>query len=135
MEQETIKPEELKLSDRLALERTLMAADRTLLAWVRTSISFIGFGFTIYKVLDSLLKDKSGLMMMKDQTPRNIGFFLILAGVIPLFFVMLDYIRGLRRMRKSEGVYRNPYVILAGIVILLGCYLLTNMLLNAFLLR
>jgi putative membrane protein len=43
-----IKPEELKLSDRLAIERTMLAADRTILTWVRTSLSLIGFGFTIY---------------------------------------------------------------------------------------
>jgi putative membrane protein len=130
MEQEAIKPAELKLSDRLALERTRMAADRTILAWVRTSISFIGFGFTIYKVLDSLVKAQPGAMLIKDQTPRNIGILLILAGVIPMVFVMLDYIRGLKRMGKSGGLYRNPYVIVAGIVILLGVYLLITIVAN-----
>jgi len=133
MEQDAIKPEELKLSDRLALERTLMAADRTILAWVRTSISFIGFGFTIYKVLDSLVKAQPGVIIIKDQTPRNIGILLLLAGVIPLVFIMLDYIRGLKRMGKSEGLYRNPYLIVAGIVILLGVYLLITMVANIFL--
>jgi len=33
----------------LALLRTLNAAERTLMAWIRTAISMIGFGFTIYK--------------------------------------------------------------------------------------
>ena len=44
-------PEDLKLSDKLAVERTVLAADRTMLAGVRTSLSFIGFGFTIFNVL------------------------------------------------------------------------------------
>jgi len=130
MEQDAIKSEELKLSDRLALERTKLAADRTILAWVRTSISFIGFGFTIYKVLESLIKAGPGAILIKDQTPRNIGILLILAGVIPLIFVMMDYIRGLKRMGISEGIYRNPYVIVAGIVILLGSYLFMTILVN-----
>ena len=36
--------------------RTIMAADRTLMAWVRTSLSMLSFGFTIYKVLDTAAK-------------------------------------------------------------------------------
>lgn len=43
--------EEPKLGDRLAIERTVMAAERTLLAWVRSGVSLISFGFTIYKVV------------------------------------------------------------------------------------
>jgi len=132
MDQEAIKPEELKLSDRLALERTLMAADRTILAWVRTSISFIGFGFTIYKVLDSLVKTQPGAMLIKDQTPRNIGILLILSGVIPMIFIMFDYFRGLKRLGRSEGLYRNPYLIVAGIVVLLGVYLFITIVVNSF---
>ena len=40
-----------KLADVLATERTRMAADRTLMGWIRTALSMIGFGFTIYKFL------------------------------------------------------------------------------------
>ena len=39
-----------KLADVLATERTRMAADRTLMGWIRTALSMIGFGFTIYQV-------------------------------------------------------------------------------------
>ena len=42
---------DLKITDKLAVERTVLAADRTMLAGVRTSLSFIGFGFTIFNVL------------------------------------------------------------------------------------
>lgn len=43
--------QELKLADKLALERTIMSADRTMLSGVRTSMAFIGFGFTIFSIL------------------------------------------------------------------------------------
>ena len=52
----------------LALERTLMAADRSLMAWVRTSLSMISFGFTIYKLLESL--QQSGGHVIRDHSPR-----------------------------------------------------------------
>ena len=67
--------QELKLADKLALERTVMAADRTMLSGVRTSMAFIGFGFTIFSILKtckSMLPSKS---TMRPQTPRNIGGF------------------------------------------------------------
>ena len=42
---------DLKLTDILALDRNKLAAERTLMAWVRTALSMISFGFTIYKFL------------------------------------------------------------------------------------
>jgi uncharacterized membrane protein YidH (DUF202 family) len=54
MEENEIKSEDLKLSDKLAVERTVLAADRTMLAGVRTSVSFVGFDFTIFNVLHYL---------------------------------------------------------------------------------
>jgi hypothetical protein len=39
---------ELKITDILALDRTRMASERTLMAWVRTALSMISFGFTIW---------------------------------------------------------------------------------------
>lgn len=41
------------LSKDLGGMRTIMAADRTLMAWLRTSLSMLSFGFTIYKFLES----------------------------------------------------------------------------------
>ena len=54
-----MKPEDLHLSDKLAIERTVLAADRTMLAGVRTSLSFVGFGFTIFNVLRYVLEHAS----------------------------------------------------------------------------
>ena len=50
---------ELKLNDQLAIDRTRFAAERNLMAWIRTSLSMIAFGFTIYKFLQ----------MMHEQSP------------------------------------------------------------------
>ena len=81
---------ELKLSDRLAVERTVLAADRSMLSVVRTSLNFIGFGFAIYKTLQ-YLQAQSSVKFMRPQTPRNFGLFMLLAGTAPLFLMMIQY--------------------------------------------
>src|SRR5271169_6906198 len=67
--------QELKLADRLAIERTVLAADRTMLAGVRTSMALIGFGFTIFNVLKYVQEHSPMKVIMRPQTPRNIGGF------------------------------------------------------------
>lgn len=67
----------------LAYERTLFASERTLMAWVRTSVSLIGFGFSIPSFF-SLLKDSNLLEAVHVMTPKLIGIFLTLLGIIGL---------------------------------------------------
>lgn len=133
MEENEIKTEELKLSDRLAVERTILAADRTMLAWVRTSLSLIGFGFTIYKVLQ-MVYEQGATKLMRPESPRNIGMFMILTGTVPLFFMMLQYSRTLKRMGSKESVIKNPNFLTACIIFLLGVILLLTIVLNIVLL-
>lgn len=84
--------QELRLADKLAIERTVMSADRTMLAGVRTSMSFIGFGFTIFNIL-RYMQEHAPLKFMRPQTPRNIGLFMLVAGTVPLLFMMIQYSR------------------------------------------
>src|SRR5271154_2549148 len=88
--------EALKLADKLAVERTVLAADRTMLAGVRTSMAFIGFGFTIFNIL-KYVQEHGSMKLMRPQTPRNIGSFMLVAGTVPLFFLMIQYSRALKR--------------------------------------
>jgi putative membrane protein len=44
-------PQEVEMGQKqpdLGVIRTLMAGDRTLMAWIRTSLSMLSFGYTIY---------------------------------------------------------------------------------------
>jgi putative membrane protein len=125
---EVFKSEEMKLGDRLAVERTILAADRTLLASVRTSMSFIGFGFTIYKILQQL--QKSGVAtLVREQTPRNLGIFMILGGIVPLALSMFQYKRIVTRL-GGRGVYVNPNMVTAGAILLVGVFLLVVVVAN-----
>jgi putative membrane protein len=119
--------QELKLADRLALERTALAADRTILAGIRTAMAFIGFGFTIFNVL-KYLQDHSPPKFMRPQTPRNFGLLMLIGGTVPLFFMVIQYSRTLKRMGKKERVLTNPIFQMAGIILLLGTILLVTLL-------
>jgi putative membrane protein len=76
--------QELKLADKLAVERTVLAADRTMLAGVRTSMALIGFGFTIFNVLKYVQEHSPLKVVMRPHTPRNIGGIMLVVGIIPL---------------------------------------------------
>lgn len=126
--------QELKLADKLAIERTVMSAHRTMLAGVRTSMSFIGFGFTIFNILKWVQDHAPIKVVMRPQTPRNIGSFMLAAGIIPLFFMMIQYSRTLKRMGRKESAFRNPNFQMAFAILLLGIILLATLIGNILLL-
>jgi putative membrane protein len=126
--------QELKLSDKLAIERTVMAADRTMLAGVRTSMALIGFGFTIFNILKYLQQNSPMKELMRQQTPRNIGGFMLLVGVIPLFVMVTQYARTLKRMGSKESIVSNPNFQMAIAILLLGTILLIALIGNILLL-
>ncbi len=119
---------ELKLSDRLAVERTVLAADRSMLSVVRTSTNFIGFGFAIYKTLQ-YLQEHAPVPIMRPHTPRNFGLFMLLAGTVPLFIMMIQYYRTLKRIGAGTEVkvFSNPVFQMAFAALLLGTVLLVSL--------
>jgi len=121
--------EDLKLGDKLAVGRTILAMDRTLMAWVRTSLSLISFGFTIYKFLQSLASGPLA-SRLRPQAPRNIGLFLVTVGTLSLGLALAQF---WMTMEKKLGVTRrrlllNPSLLLAMAICLLGLFLLIAML-------
>ena len=119
--------QELKLADRLAMERTVMAADRTMLAGVRTSMALIGFGFTIFNILKYFQEHSATKVMMRPHTPRNIGTFLLLVGIVPLFAMILQYSRTLKRLGRKESIFSNPNFQMAIAILLFGIILLVTL--------
>ena len=111
--------QELKLADKLAVERTVLAADRTMLAGVRTSMSFIGFGFTIFNLL-KYLQEHGPTKFMRTHTPRNFALFLLLVGTVPLFVMTIQYARILKRMGRKERIVSNPNFQMAVAILSLG---------------
>ena len=71
---------------------------------------------------------------MRPQTPRNIALFLLLAGTVPLFFMIIQYSQTLKRMGRKESAFRNPNLQMAGVILLLGIILLVTVVGNILLL-
>ena len=66
---------ELKLNDILALDRNKLAAERTLMAWIRTALSMISFGFTIYKFLQ-VIDEQSAIPFSVRTRRATLGSYL-----------------------------------------------------------
>lgn len=103
----------------LASQRTLMAADRTLMAWIRTALSMISFGFTIYKLLQGF--QASGGTLPNENSPRNVGLFLIGLGTVSMVMGLVEYLGSLRILRELQPVHwLRPSFVMAIIMSVMG---------------
>lgn len=95
----------------LAVSRTMMAADRSLMAWIRTALSMISFGFTIYKILQGF--QESGSVLTAEQTPRNIGLFLVGLGTASMVMGTIAYWQTFKELRQIQHfpVWRPSFII------------------------
>jgi putative membrane protein len=91
----------------MSFQRTRLSADRTLMSVIRTSLSLIGFGFTIYQVFEKLLE--AGIVK-SARAPGNFGRALVLLGLLMLGLGIAYHLRfmvGLRELRaqmREEGL-------------------------------
>jgi len=99
----------------LAVFRTTLAASRSLMAWVRTGLSMIGFGFTIYKFIQGFASE------VRPNAARNIGLFLIAWGTLSILFGCIEYWQTARDIKGMYGVTMRIFpVAMAAVVGLLG---------------
>jgi putative membrane protein len=96
------------------------------MAWVRTGLSMLGFGFTIYKFLSA--GDAPGL---SARDPRNVGLFLVVLGIVSIVFGGIEYWQTVSELRrKYNGTFRKYPLFLALMVGGLGIALLIEAFLN-----
>lgn len=80
------------VANHFAWLRTQMGLQRTLMAAVRTSVSLIGFGFTVAQFFQRLRSNlPEELQHVREEVPRNLGLVLIAAGVISLAVFTWQY--------------------------------------------
>lgn len=114
---------ELKTSDKLAYQRTILAQERTLMASVRTSVSLISFGFTIAKFFHDL-KEK-GVLEGTGAATKRVGIWLIWIGTLYIFASCIQHQLVLKSLRVEGAKFRYSFTfILALIITILGAALI-----------
>jgi len=81
--------------------RTIMGADRTLMAWIRTGLSMISFGFTIYKFLEGAAP-RDGGVLSHPESPQRVGLFLCALGTMSIVLGTWDYWQTLQDLNRAE---------------------------------
>ena len=104
----------------LAVTRTIMAADRSLMAWIRTGLSLISFGFTIYKFLEYSKEQfvGSGVISHSASSPKIVGLFLIGLGIISLLMGIIENEMTIRTLRENHVFRRKRYSLIMAIMLL-----------------
>lgn len=102
-------------ANEMAVLNTILALDRTLLAWVRTSITLVGFGFTLAKFVHELVS-KNVLQGISPTYPRHVGFALMFLGLGTLIGGAFEYVT---LGRKIHGQALRLSVSLAVTLVLL----------------
>ena len=108
--------------------RTSVSAERTLMSWVRTAISLIGFGFTIFQFLERLNTMPGAQPAEHPNAPWIFGLALIGSGTIALIIALWEYRWGIRYLWSDEyrpiaGIgdrWHTPIVAVCGVLILIG---------------
>jgi putative membrane protein len=120
-------------STQLALQRSFLAAERTLMAWIRTSISMIGFGFTVAKLFESLaeahvlIKGPGG----RVWTAEGVGMLLISLGTFALVIAVFDHRRELKLLQSAGLQPRFSLTMaVASILAILGVMALLSLQVN-----
>ena len=115
----------------LGAMRTVMAAERTLMAWIRTSLSMLSFGFTIYKILDAL--QEGGTILPQENTPQNAGLFLAVAGTLAIVMGTIEYWMTLRQLQLLEHFrLGRPALLMALLICVSGLFLTVSIAFNLF---
>jgi putative membrane protein len=118
---------EMKLVDRLAIDRTRLAAERSLMAWIRTALSMIAFGFTLYKFLQAL-HAQSTVEVLRPNAPRNVGLLLVGIGTFAVTVALIQHRQYIKRL--SPGRHHLPWdlaAIVAVMIALLGILIFASM--------
>ncbi len=120
--------------------RTRLALDRTLMAWVRTSVSMIGFGFTIVQFFERFADFENVAMAARPQMPRYIGLALIGGGVLALLISVWQYRQVVGYLRSGSfgilagldtGPVHTPLYAIAILMIFIGLFAFFAVLMRA----
>jgi putative membrane protein len=110
--------------------RTRLAVERTMMAYMRTAVSLIAFGFTIFQFIDRV-QDASGKDVRYPQASWYLALAMILCGVGAAVASLVEYrrlihymwsggyaaIAGVHGERRTSSLYA-----ITGVLILIGIF-------------
>jgi putative membrane protein len=121
-----------KLADALAMERTRMAADRTLMGWIRTALSMISFGFTIFKFLEYTQEQGITPLLRAHGGPREVGLTLIGIGIFALIIACIQHWQFFKKLGAVQPYKPWDLAFIVAILIgLLGSVMFVSMVFRA----
>ncbi|NMF86155.1 DUF202 domain-containing protein [Nodosilinea sp. P-1105] len=92
----------------LARERNRAAAERTLMAWIRTSLSLIGFGFGIDRIVTVISGFNPEDPIDAIWLSRLLGLAFIALGTYAMVGAVLEHQQELRRIQQPGGYLYRP---------------------------
>ena len=82
-----------------------MSADRTLMAVIRTSLSLIGFGFTIYQFFRYLRESAGTIQLVQSEAPRKFSMALVMLGVVMLSLGIWKHVAFMLELRAERKTF------------------------------
>jgi len=113
-----------------------LANDRVLMDWIRTGISMISFGFTIYMILSGFREQPNASEthpLAQQFSPRSVGLFLCGVGTLSIMMGTIEYVNAFRQLglRPAQHIWR-PAFILALLLSAAGLFVSSSMLSRLF---
>ena len=109
--------------------RTRLAVERTMMAYMRTSVSLIAFGFTIFQFIDRLQQARDEVRY--PHAAWYLGLALIFCGVAAAVFSLAEYRRQINYLwcstygpiagERRESSFNSLFLI-TGVLILIGIF-------------
>jgi putative membrane protein len=119
------------LAERAALARTRLALERTLMAWLRTAISMITFGFTLFKAME--YARELGLKASHELFgTSSFAVVMMIMGLASLILATIQHLRHARTIRTLDAEMRvlSPASLLALMFTAVGLFALVTVILG-----
>lgn len=119
----------------LAKERNRAAEERTLMAWIRTSLSLIGFGFGIDRIVAAIDQSLGGTLNPL-RLSRILGLSFVALGTFAMLYAAIDHRHQLQRIQRNDLIYlhrHSPSLVVAYVLAVLGTVAFVGILISPLL--
>ncbi len=111
---------------RFDYDRTWLAYEQAMQAWIRTALSLIAFGFSVYKLVGIIDRNPADEKYLVGT--HAFGFILVAIGFVALAIATIEYRQSIKVLREEYGQSpRSTSVFFAGLIAVLGIFALIAM--------